>query len=210
MHALLARNVDAAHDRAGAILDGDEHGDFLFGILRTNILVTGERIAAAILTRLLLSSFPTLLERVEAIAQIHRQDRPIVGVGRMEERRALRAETGVETEATALNVERRFAHGEQVRRLLQQLVRQFAQRGVIIQDVEAATERTEDQVVLAALDFDVAHGHRGQAALHAQPLGARIERHVDTVFRAAEQQIRLHVVFSQRPDDIGLGQRAGQ
>jgi len=61
--------------------------------------------------------------------------------------------------------ERRVAQREEPRVLGQRLLRHFAQRAVVVQDVEPPAERRKHEVVLAALYRHVAHLDDRHAAL---------------------------------------------
>ena len=52
---------------------------------------------------------------------------------------------------------------------------QAAEGRVVVEDVDAAAERADDQVVHLLLDGQVAHGDGRQAALEANPLLAAVD-----------------------------------
>ena len=80
---------------------------------------------------------------------------------------------------------------------------------VVVEDVEAAPEGAESEVVLCALDVDIAHLDGGQPALEADPVGALVDREVESELGAHEQQLGFDVVLHQRVDDLAIRQVAG-
>ena len=83
------------------------------------------------------------------------------------------------------------------RRLLRQQLRaQGAQRRDVVDDPDAAAVRGDDEVVVARLDDEVAHGDRGElVALEAGPGLAAVDRDPQAELGAEEQQVRLLRVF---------------
>src|SRR6478752_6846412 len=73
----------------------------------------------------------------------------------------------------------------------------------------AATDRTEHEIVLATLHFDVAHRDRRQAGMNPRPVVATVDSEEQTVLRPSEEQILVHVVFGQRPHELTVGKVSG-
>jgi len=76
------------------------------------------------------------------------------------------------------------------------LARQPTQGRQIVQDPDAAAVGRDQQVVLARVDGDVAHGDRRELALDGGPLRAAVDRDEEPGLGAQEQQLRLHQVLA--------------
>src|SRR5206468_2223532 len=74
---------------------------------------------------------------------------------------------------------------------------QAAQRRVIVQHIDAATESSNHQVILLLLNGEIADGDRGQSALEADPVLAAVYRDVQPKLRAGKEQVRVLVILGK-------------
>ena len=86
---------------------------------------------------------------------------------------------------------------------------QFAQRRVIVEDEEAAPEARRDQVVLAALNLDIADGNRRHAGAELLPSRAAVEGHVHAELGRREHQAGALVVLHHAPHQMPFGDALG-
>ena len=77
----------------------------------------------------------------------------------------LRAAAFAPAEAAARNITQGVLDREECGRLVGDGGSDLPERGIIIQDIDAAPERPEDQIVFALLDFEIAHGNRREVRL---------------------------------------------
>ena len=105
-----------------------------------------------------------------------------------------------------------IGHFEDVTAAGEDLVRragQLAERGVVVDHVEAAAEGGGHQVALALLDLELAHGDRRQAAVEVHPRLTAVDRDEGPELGAQEEQARLDVVLHDREARAVVGQAAG-
>src|SRR5205823_1400179 len=77
---------------------------------------------------------------------------------------------------------------------------QRTQRRVVVDDIDAATEGPDDQIVLAPLNVDVAHGDWRKPGSEWLPPFATVERDECPVLGSSKQDVGIRVIFSERPD----------
>ena len=87
--------------------------------------------------------------------------------------------------------------GEDVAILLENLSRRLPERRVVVQDVEAPAERREDEVVLAFLHRQVAHGNGGEVVAQADPLLAAVDGEEQAELGADEEEIGIDVILGK-------------
>ena len=81
--------------------------------------------------------------------------------------------------------------------LRQQVWRQAAQRGDVVDDPDAAAVGREHQIAVARLDGEIAHRHRREvSALELRPVRTAVDRDPQAEFGAEEQQLRVDGVFA--------------
>ncbi len=129
-------------------------------------------------------------------------------VRRREERLALVC-LGAAAERPPLDVPLRPAHGEQLRLLLQGLLRDVAQRRVVVEYVEPATERGTDEIVLTCLDRQIAKRDVGRTARQLDPFTAAVDGEEDPELGTDEEQIRVDVILHEAPHDVPFREVAG-
>ena len=155
VEALARLPFDAPYHVAGFVLHRQHHRGLLFPALRLQLRPAGNGVSFPAST----SGFSSLLTPLRAAAQLLGQvvgeDRAERRIGRHEVGGALRG-PAVVAQRLALDVPPGLAHREQRRLLAERRFRRVAQHGVVVEDVEAAAERRPHQVVLAALDREVA------------------------------------------------------
>ena len=80
--------------------------------------------------------------------------------------------------------------------------RERAQRRDVVDDPNAAAVRGDHEIVVARMDREIAHRHRGQVpTLVARPLLAAVERHPQPELGAEEQQVLVDEIFL---DHVGV------
>ncbi len=147
---------------------------------------------------------PLLLEGLEPVLQVVGEGGAELGIVGGVEGRAARADT-----RTLFDVAQGIAGGEEDRVLFQSGIRDLAQGRVVIENVEAPAEGREHDVVLAAVEVDVADLDGGELALELDPVRALVDGEVDAVLGADEEQLRFDVVLHHGVGDFSIWQVAG-
>ena len=187
VEACSGRTGQAAHDLARCVPNREDDRGVLLALLEAQLLPAGVGCVAALLFDLLLGLAALRLAGLDLIAQVVGEHRAKGRVGRGEERPAL-AGLLVAAQRPALDIPPGPAHRKQLGLLPERLLGDVPQRGVVVEDVEAAAERGSDQVVLAALDRQVAERDVGRPAAQLDPPTAAIHREEDAELGAHEQQ----------------------
>ena len=73
-----------------------------------------------------------------------------------------------------------------------------AQQGVVVEDVDATTEGADHEILLAALDLEVAYGDGRKIAGEGMPVLAAVLGEVHAELRTHEEQVRVDVVLHDR------------
>ena len=73
-----------------------------------------------------------------------------------------------------------------------------AQQGVVVEDVDATTEGADHEILLAALDLEVAYGDGRKIAGECMPVLAAVLGEVHAELRTHEEQVRVDVVLHDR------------
>ena len=105
-----------------------------------------------------------------------------------------------------LDIHQRVFDWKQQRVLLQHLLFQQTQRRVVIQNVEAAAKCSQNEIVLATLNGNVAHLNRRQSALELNPFLSAVYRKKEAKLRADEKQVWIYVIFGNRPHRMVCGE----
>ena len=95
--------------------------------------------------------------------------------------------------------------GEEPRFVIQRRLRDFSQRGVIIQHIKATAEGRQHDVVLALLNRDIAHLRHGESALELRPLLTAVDGDEQSELRAGEDEILVDVIRRQRRVGVEIG-----
>ena len=163
---------------------------------------------ALLLDRLLLDLGARLLHRLGRLLEVPGEsgaERRIVGgVEGLAEKTVLAI-----ADPRAGDEEQGFAGREEHRLGVELLVVEAAQRLKVIEDVEAAAEGREDEVVLALLDREIAHLDRRQAALQLDPLLAAVGGEEEAELGAGEEEVPVARILDEGVDRAALRQVAG-
>ncbi len=99
-----------------------------------------------------------------------------------------------------LDVHQRVLHWKHSGVLSQGLGFDRTQRCVVVEDVDAAAESAHDEIVLAFLNVQIAHGDRRHTAFELNPFLSAVHREEQTKFSSGEQQVWIHVIFRDGPN----------
>src|SRR5262249_48133837 len=131
-----------------------------------------------ILRVLLFGIAPLLLFRLDRLLEVIAEGSAIRRIVGCEEGIAEKCLAGLAV-FSGQNVVLGLAHWKQDRLLCQCLRLQLAQRGVIVEDVDTAAKRTDDEVILLPLDGQVLDADRRQTVLEAMPFLAAVDREIE-------------------------------
>ena len=92
--------------------------------------------------------------------------------------------------------------------LVEHFRRNFAQRAVVVEDVEAAAKCGQNQIVHLRLDGQVADRDSRQAAAQARPFLSAIIAEVESEFRPRKEQAGIHGIFGDGDDGAIRGEIA--
>src|SRR6185503_1009834 len=101
-------------------------------------------------------------------------------------------------ERLRLDVHHRVFDWEQGSFLRQRFALKRAERRVVVQHVETAAERSNNQIVLAFLNRQIAHRNCRQPALKLNPFLAAVDGEEQSEFSADKQQVWVRVIFGNR------------
>ncbi len=202
------RPGDAPHHGAGRVGHGEHDRRALLALLFEQRVPAGVGRVPALGGDLLLALLARLLARLQLLLQ-EVGEHGAEGRVRGEEEGATLRGLLVPAERPALDVPPGLAHGEEQGLALQPVGGDVAQRGVVVQDVEAAPEGGADEVVLPALDGEVAEGDVRRAAAELHPLLAAVDGEEDAELRPEEEQLGADVVLDDAPQDLSLRQVTG-
>ena len=101
-----------------------------------------------------------------------------------------------------LDVHQSVFHRKQHSVLLERFRFDRAQWRVVIQNIKSTPERADDKIVFASLNREVAHLNRRQATSQLNPFLSAVDREEETEFSANKKQIRIHMIFGDRPDGL--------
>jgi hypothetical protein len=93
----------------------------------------------------------------------------------------------------------RIPQREQPRFLAERLRRHIAERGVVVEDERAASERSDDEILFAPLNHEITRLRGGNAASELHPVRAAVRGEVHAELQAREEKVRVHVVLCDRP-----------
>ena len=93
--------------------------------------------------------------------------------------------------------------------LLEDVGRELPQGRIVVEDVEAAAERREHEIVLAFLDRHIAHGNRRQVRAQPNPLLAAVNGKEQTELGPDEEQVGVDVILGKREHRVIVRQIAG-
>src|SRR5204863_2266366 len=83
------------------------------------------------------------------------------------------------------------------------------QRLEIVEDVDAASEGADDEIVAALLDLQIADGDRRQSAFDLDPVAAAVLADEESELRAGVEQVLVERVFDDDVRAAALRQVAG-
>ena len=98
------------------------------------------------------------------------------------------------------------ARRKEVRRLRGDHRRHLLQR-TDVHDIDRASMRARNQLVVTRMDLQVVHRHRGQAGHELLPARASIHRHERTDVGTKEQQVRVHGILPDHVHEIRTARR---
>ena len=208
MKAFFSRRIDAAHHLAAGVANYQFERRRGLAALGLDGLPAGKAHAVAVIKSLFLGVLALLLQSREALAEVvgqHRAEGRVLG--HIELVALAAARRGAEYPALEIPV--RVAGLEQCGLLRRGVLGQFAQRRVIVEDEEAAPEARRDQVVLAALNLDIADGNRRHAGAELLPSRAAVEGHVHAELGRREHQAGALVVLHHAPHQMPFGDALG-
>ena len=185
---LLRRRVQRAHMRSRGIRDRQRERAVVPVLVRALVPVA---VPVAILVALLIA----VLARVRVLRR-----RRLLGVAQVVADAGpagrVRGAVGgaVEGPVPALRPHDR-AVAEHAAHVGQHPLGERLQRRHVGEDIEAAPMRADDEIVLARVNEDVVHGHRGQVVLQLHPALAPIHGDEDADLVADEEEVRRPVVL---------------
>ena len=166
---------------------GDDDGRLLLTLLRAESVPRRVRHVLPLLDRLLFRRLPRLLQSLDLVLEVVGEDGA--------ERRVRGGEERLSEEALLLQAVRgrgdehpRALHGEDRGFPVEKLLRDSPERGVVVEDVEAAAERRRDEIALALLDGEVANRDDRHPALELDPFLPPVQREEDAELRSREEE----------------------
>ncbi len=208
VRAAAAGTGQASQHLAFGIPHRENDRRLLLAIFPAKLLPARVADRLTVLLRLLLGRLALLFERLEILLQIVGEDRSEGGIrGRVESVTLERLVVVAELEG--LDEHLGVPHREQDRFRLECLLAETTQRGVVIEHVEAPSECPEHEVVLAALDLEIAHRDRRHAARELDPAATLVASEGDSELGPHEEQLRLFLVLGDRVDRPLLRQVPG-
>src|SRR5690349_13838975 len=102
------------------------------------------------------------------------------------------------TQRTLFDVHQCIPNWEYRGRLLQRLRVKVSERRQVVEDIEAAAEGGDHEIVLALLDHNVTNSDRRHTAFELRPMTAAVEREEQAELGAGKQELGIHRILGDR------------
>jgi hypothetical protein len=205
---VTARTLEAPHDVTCCVAHCQHDSRLLFFLLGLQDVPTRKWCVATLFGDLLLLLLSFLLFRLEPFLQVVGKDRAKRRVGSGKEIRTLVRLPSI-TEWRPRDVPPGVSHRKELHRLLEHLLGDPTQRGVVVEDIEAAAKGRPHQIVLPLLDGEIPERDVWHPAGELDPTAAAVDGEKDAKLGADKKQLRSLVVLDDPPDDVTIRQIAG-
>ncbi len=203
VEALLRGRRQRANDLTGGVANAEHDVRLRLAALPLEFVEADEWSVLPLLLEFFLRLASGVFEGLQPLAQMVGEDGAEGWVLGNEVAAAL-GRLPTPSERAPLEVPRSGSHREEDGFLLEGLLAHLAEGRVIIENVEAAAEGCAHEIVLAALDREVAEGDGREATGELEPLVATVDGEEDAEFGAGKEQFLLDVVLDQAPDQQAI------